>query len=54
MHRITCQRWLPHQQLVNKGHHYKAAAKAKKHCCHAGNKTGQCDNHQIVQRSIPL
>ena len=29
MHRTACQLRLPHQQLVNKGHHHKAAAETK-------------------------
>jgi len=52
MHRIACQ--LPHQQLVNKGHHHKAAAEAIKDRGYAGGKTGKCDNYQFVQGGTPL
>ncbi len=53
MHGVACDRRLPEHQLIDKGHHHKAAAEAEKHRGNAGSKACQRNNNDLIQESIP-
>ena len=53
MHGIARNRRLPEHQLIDKGHHHKAAAEAEQHRGNAGSKACQRNNNDLIQESIP-
>lgn len=53
MHGVVRDRRLPEHQLIDKGHHHKAAAEAEQHRGNAGSKARQRNNNDLIQESIP-
>ena len=53
MHGGARDRRLPEHQLIDKGHHHKAAAEAEQHRGNAGSKACQRNNNDLIQESIP-
>ncbi len=49
MHGIARNRRLPEHQLIDKGHHHKAAAEAEQHRGNAGSKACQRNNNDLIQ-----
>ncbi len=53
MHGAARTRRLQQHQLIDKGHHHKAAAEAEQHRGNAGSKACQRNNNDLIQESIP-
>ena len=53
MHGVARNRRLPEHQLLDNGHHHKAAAEAEQHRGNAGSKACQRNNNDLIQESIP-
>ena len=53
MHGVARNRRLPEHQLIDKGHHHKAAAEAEQHRGNAGSKACQRNNNDLIQESNP-
>ena len=53
MHSVFREFRLAEHQLIDKGHHHKAAAEAEQHRGNAGSKACQRNNNDLIQESIP-
>jgi len=53
MHGVSREFRLPKHQLIDKGHHHKAAPEAEQDCGNAGRKASQRNNNDIIQENIP-
>lgn len=53
MHSVFREFRLAEHQLIDKGHHHKAAPEAEQHRGNTGSKACHCNNNDIIQQNIP-